>query len=98
MNMSVLTPGTVSTSFRMRSTRPFHSAEKQTAALWSAQSLAAREAVEINSHPRVELGIVDGRDPGCVIQQHGNLVLLRNRQFLLEFFPEIGGVDHGGVF
>ncbi len=74
------------------------SAEKQTAALWSAQSLAAREAVEINSHLRVELGIVDGRDPGCVIQQHGNLVLLRNRQFSLEFFPEIGGVDHGGVF
>src|SRR5437588_6828120 len=68
------------------------SAEKQTAALWSAQSLAAREAVAINSHPRVELVVIYARDAGGVIQLHCNLMVLRIHPSTLEIFAETDGV------
>ena len=46
----------------------------------------------------VELGVVGGRNARGIIQQHRNFVVFRDGQFSLQFFTQIGGVDHRGVF
>src|SRR6185437_8862148 len=145
--MSVLTHGTVSTSLRIRSTRPVHSALSFFRSILSQVSSAVRqpiisslptfigrhtapsrglqfisaasirslrpssnplhcgplsplppEAVEIDSHFRVKLGVICRRYAGGIVKQHRDFVVFRNGQFFLQFLPEVGGVDHRRVF
>ena len=62
------------------------------------EALAAGEAIHIDAHAGVELGIIGGRDSGCVVQQHGYFVVFGDGQFFLQFVAQIGGVNHCGVF
>src|SRR6185437_15142817 len=68
------------------------------AALWSAKPFASGKTVQWNAHLGVKLGVVRRRNAGGIVQQHRNVMIFRDGQFLLQLVAEIGGVDHCRVF
>ena len=63
-----------------------------------AQSLTSREAIKINSHARVKLGVIGRGNPRSIVEQHRDLAIFGDGQLFLKLVPEIGGVNHRSVF
>jgi hypothetical protein len=70
----------------------------QAGALRAGESLAAAEAVEIDTHLRIFRQILNGRDACGVVEQKRDAFVARNRERLFQPFSKRGGVHHGGAF